>query len=230
MTVSKTANAVGQVLTVDPSTRRVEVGIRDGSTLQVAVIESGPFFRWPLEGETWRICRRGYTWYLDSLIEDRNTENDTISIEDLDAGHSKIYSEVIRTPSGKELATSTPWTDWIPDLLGWSVDPTNAVYRYTQIGGQVTLCIRQGASGTSNDTTKSISLPIPAATIPNASWQATAWAIDASTELTIPSRALIESDATVVTFDKDGSGAGGWTASGGHRIRSCTIIYEAASP
>lgn len=105
MTIPKTDTAVGRILTVDPSTRRVEIGLRDGSTLQVAVIDTGPFFRWPLEGETWMIKRRSYTWYLDTMTENRNTEPDVTGIEDLEAGHSKVYSEVIKTPSGKQLAT-----------------------------------------------------------------------------------------------------------------------------
>lgn len=96
--------ARGRVLTVHPATRKVEVGIRDGGTIEVPIIFTGTVFRWPKEGELWSICRRNHSWYLDSLIEEHD---ETFPIEGLDSGHTKISSEEVYDLLGRRFATET---------------------------------------------------------------------------------------------------------------------------
>ena len=88
-----------KILTVDPSSRRIDGGLRDGGVIQISVIETGPLFRWPQQEEIWTVYRRNNAWFLDSLIE--VGEN---SVEDLAPGQSRIPSSVIKTSDGKTLA------------------------------------------------------------------------------------------------------------------------------
>jgi hypothetical protein len=127
-----------------------------------------------------------------------------------------------------EFATSNGWQPWTPTLTGWSANPTNVVYRYKQIGKLVHLAIRQLTSGTSNATTKSLTLPVTAATITNMVWDAPCGAVDNGVLLATPARGIVASGGTTITFDKDWSAAGGWTNSGNHRIATCNLVYEAA--
>ncbi len=133
----------------------------------------------------------------------------------------------ITTPRGAHSVTTTGWQDWTPTSAGWASDPTGptaSVYRYQQVDKTVTLLVRQPFGGTSNATTKSLSLPVNAGTA--GEWQATCRAMDGGTALAAPAFAVIATGGTTVTFDKTGAAAGGWTASGNCRITSCQIIYE----
>ena len=117
------------------------------------------------------------------------------------------------------------WIDYTPTLTGFSADPTNCVYRYSLIGKICTLVIRQGSNGTSNATTCTITLPIIAKTLANASWTAEHTFVNNGSQSATPGRAVIGSGGTVVNFYTDFNG-GAWTNSGGKRVASCTIIYE----
>lgn len=121
------------------------------------------------------------------------------------------------------------WADWTPTLSGWSANPTNSVYRYKQIGKMVVASIRQATNGTSNATTKSITAPVAAATISNMIWAEVCSATDNGSALATSSGASIASGSSTINFSKDlSTTTGGWTASGGHKIQTCTLIYEAA--
>jgi hypothetical protein len=121
------------------------------------------------------------------------------------------------------------WSNWTPTLSGWSADPTNAVYRYAQIGKLVIVSIRQATAGTSNATTKSLSAPVQAATVTNMIWAETCSATDNGTDLTTSSQVSIASGSSTINFAKDLSTiTGGWTNTGSCKIKYCTLIYEAA--
>jgi hypothetical protein len=89
-----------RIVTVDPTTARVEGVMKDGAMIQVAVWDAPLTFRWPEEGETWRIYRRGIQWFLDDLVED---PKDVKSINDLEAGEAKIAASTVYTREGDEI-------------------------------------------------------------------------------------------------------------------------------
>jgi hypothetical protein len=78
-----------RILTVDPTNRRIDGGLRDGGVIQISVLSSGSLFRWPKEGEQWTVVRRNNTWLLDSLIETGEVNQ---PIEDLEAGQAKLQA------------------------------------------------------------------------------------------------------------------------------------------
>lgn len=123
---------------------------------------------------------------------------------------------------------SAEWVNWTPTLSGWSVLPTNAVYRYCQIGKLVTCVIRQPTAATSNSTTTQITAPVTAATIDNGFWSSFHAYTDNGTNSTTPGLVDIASAGTILNFYTNWNG-GGWTNSGTKRVAECVITYEAAS-
>lgn len=87
-----------RILTVHPASRRIEGGLRDGGTIQITVIDVGPLFRWPVEGEQWNVVRRNNAWMLDGLIQDKLEDT---PIEDLNPGDAKISSDYIYTRTSR---------------------------------------------------------------------------------------------------------------------------------
>lgn len=55
------------------------------------------------------------------------------------------------------------YTTYLPTYTGCSVDPTVGEARYTLTGKMCTVTVRNSSSGTSNNTTKTITLPFAAA-------------------------------------------------------------------
>lgn len=102
-----------KIMTVDPSQRRVEGVLSEGAMVQIAVFDIPSFFRWPKEGEIWTIYQQGGVWRLGNQLELQTAEH---PIENLDAGDTKIKSDVIKTESGFDVFTNdniadTPLTD-----------------------------------------------------------------------------------------------------------------------
>lgn len=82
------------IVTVDPTTRRVEARIKDGAVVQVAVWELPLLFRWPIVGEWWTLIMESGYWMLDKPIEVR--ANATLEVEALEEGDVRINA-----PSGR---------------------------------------------------------------------------------------------------------------------------------
>lgn len=122
--------------------------------------------------------------------------------------------------------TSWVWQTYTPTtFVGWSGTPTYTV-RYVREGMKITLFFN--VSGTSNASTASMSLPVPAKN--NNGFSAETWMgliQDSGVINQTSGRAAIDptSDNTKVAFF--GGVSGGWTASGTKSVRG-TIIYEAA--
>lgn len=104
--------ARARIITVIPDQRRIEAGIRDG-VVAVQVTETGPFFRWPEQGEMWSIFKEADTWRLGQLLEEGQP---TTSVESLGPGEAKIYSEVIKTPAGHTLLRDVDVEGIVEDL------------------------------------------------------------------------------------------------------------------
>ncbi len=98
---SMSSKITGRIITVDPSNRMIEAGIRDGA-VKIPVKEAGPLFRWPRQNELWTFYREGTGWKLGDKLEENGME--TQPIEDLNPGDIKISSDVIYTE------TSRVWT------------------------------------------------------------------------------------------------------------------------
>ena len=109
-----------RILTVSPASRRIEGGLRDGGTIQITVIDVGPLFRWPVEGEQWNVVRRNNAWMLDGSIQGKLEDT---PIEDLDPGEAKIdadnvYTKTSRLWTAEDASVQTPIP--FPFSTGWS--------------------------------------------------------------------------------------------------------------
>lgn len=97
----------GRIVTSDPSTRRIEVLLKDGSIAQVAVWEVPSIFRWPQADEIWTIVRDNGYWRLgefmatDDGIDDTNT-----TIDQLNPGDALIHTGNVFTPDGHQFVRS----------------------------------------------------------------------------------------------------------------------------
>ena len=119
------------------------------------------------------------------------------------------------------------WDTWTPTITGFSANPTNSVYRYTQVGKTVTALIRQGANGTSNSTTFTVTLPVAASAATNTIAVLFGAGVNNSAGLASPCMVVINASApTIATMYTDAANTG-WAASGGKRI-TVTLVYEAA--
>lgn len=107
--------------------------------------------------------------------------------------------------------------NWTPTLDGFSADPTNCIYRFFIEGRSCTVEIFQATNGTSDDTIFTITPPVTARTLANATWGSTGWyAVDNGAAISTPTRATIVSGGTVINLYKDVAGAA-WTNANGKR-------------
>ncbi len=108
---------------------------------------------------------------------------------------------------------------------GFSANPTNLLYRYTTISRTCFMTIVQVTAGTSNATTKTLTIPVTARNITFYAWgAANRIAVDNGVTLTGASRAQILANGTTVALSTD-MAVGAWTASGSARY-NFSIFYE----
>ena len=88
---------MAKVLTVDPSTRKIEAMLKDAGLITIAVFDTPSVFVWPQVNEIWIVRRQNNMWMLDRRV-DSNEEGQ--SINDLKAGHARINADTIKTISG----------------------------------------------------------------------------------------------------------------------------------
>jgi hypothetical protein len=111
------SKVTGRIITVDPSNRIVEAGIRDGA-IKISVKEAGPIFRWPRQNELWTFYREGTGWKLGDKLEENGME--TKPITDLESGETKISSDVIYTETSRLLTIEVQDPIALPLATGWS--------------------------------------------------------------------------------------------------------------
>ena len=120
----------------------------------------------------------------------------------------------------------TNWLDWNPTQVGFSANPTSLVNRYKFDYASCSLFIRQGANGTSNGTTFTLSLPFSARTITNMSWGSSGTVVDNGAIPTTPGLIRVLSGATLMEVFKDMATAA-FTNVNGKRLSSMNILtYE----
>ena len=117
------------------------------------------------------------------------------------------------------------WKAWTPTITGFSSIPPSGIYRYTRIGNTVHLYVVQNISGTSNSTSFTISLPVPA--IAGSAALGLMACVDNSVD-TVGIALLAAADNTVASLYKGTSGLASWTASGGKRTKF-SLTYETSS-
>jgi hypothetical protein len=119
----------------------------------------------------------------------------------------------------------TRWLTWAPTIVGYSTNPSDAVYTYKIENDKLTCLMRENVAGTSNNTTTTYSLPLQALTTTNLAYTALGSGTDNGVALTSPCYAAVLSGSAGIAIYKDLSLAP-WTNSGDKRIRALTLITK----
>lgn len=114
---------------------------------------------------------------------------------------------------------------WAPAPTGYSAVPTSNMYQYMIDRNLLYGWISEGADGTSNATTLTITLPFSVLTLTAASWNGMGNARDNTAALTTAIRINLTSAATTAGIFPNQSGTSAWTASGGKRITAANFVY-----
>lgn len=126
---------------------------------------------------------------------------------------------------GSTLNRHPVWFNYTPTFGGFSVNPSNAVYKFKLDNNWCTVVVSQGTAGTSNATNFSISAPIVAKTVTNMVWVASLpYAVNSGSVSTTKDDVQIASNQTQFTLSKNMSSTG-WTSSG-NKHAYFTICYE----
>lgn len=114
-----------KILTVDPSTRRVEAAFKDGSMIQIAVWDTPHAFRWPVENEVWIVRRDNGVWMLDCKQDGAVTGSGTTvqtapephPVEAMNPGEMKLDANVVVDAAGNTFIA----IDLTGILDGWTL-------------------------------------------------------------------------------------------------------------
>lgn len=167
----------------------------------------------------------------DLFVTHNQASGATRSVERLAALRSLPGDELVAgTVSPNKLVsgsgTSWTWQSWTPTITGFSANPSGGVYLYTQIGKTVFISIRQPNNGTSNATGFTITLPVTAKTTTDQTWEVWFRGVN-NGNLAFPRLGVISSGGTVIDLYSDAAQAN-WVNSGGKRVVSLQMFYEAA--
>jgi hypothetical protein len=116
------------------------------------------------------------------------------------------------------------WCSWLPAPTGYSAVPTSTVYRYRIVNKMVEIEIREGAAGTSNATTITMTAPFTASTLTNMQWHGHGFSQDNGATPTTTAYGAILSGSATLNLYKDPATI--WTASGGKRIFALRLWYQ----
>lgn len=121
------------IITVDPSTRRVEAVGKDAAVIQVSVGPQFPaMFRWPAQGELWTIVRENGSWQLESRVPGP----DDTPLASLSPGDGLVQSETIWTPSGAKLLRDTDIEGLTTDVSALQSESSAADTRLDTLEGR----------------------------------------------------------------------------------------------
>lgn len=95
------------------------------------------------------------------------------------------------------------WFNWASVSGGFSVVPTDTVYRFSTKGRTMKLNLRQVTAGTSNATTFTQTLPCDARTIANQAWIGPGLVINNSVQILVPCRLRILTGGSVLNVFSD---------------------------
>lgn len=96
-----TERLIVAIVTVDPSSNRIEGVGKDAAVIQISVGPLPPLFRWPKQDEYWTIERVNGQWQLGSLVENP----DSLSVSDIQPGEVMIQGDKVWTSTGRGVVT-----------------------------------------------------------------------------------------------------------------------------
>lgn len=108
------------IMTVDPTTRRLEGAMKDGSMIQIAVREVPAAFVWPQVGETWLVRKDSGIWMLDCR-QQYSADATSLDITTMSPGEMILDSNTVVIRNGTALATHS---DLAPLVTQASLSPT----------------------------------------------------------------------------------------------------------
>ncbi len=117
------------------------------------------------------------------------------------------------------------WFSYAPTLAGWSVNPSNTMYKYQPIGNRMRVNIRENVAGTSSAATTSYTAPVTSASVTYGIWLGSAAIMDNSVLQATPGILSINTGVNVIRLYKDFA----WTAptaSGSKYVVAGFIEYE----
>lgn len=117
---------------------------------------------------------------------------------------------------------------WVPALVGYSVDPSSAVYEYMIRDNYCEAWINEGADGTSNATNLTLTMPFTSATLTNMAWPGFGFGRDNGTALTTTVRLNLGSNSATLNALPNGASSSTWTNVNGKRIVTGYIKYAIA--
>jgi hypothetical protein len=122
------------------------------------------------------------------------------------------------------IGTSGSWQPVYEGFYSGSA-PAGVISRYTVMGKNCKVYVYMPNSGSSNNTTFTMSAPFTAATVSNQLWGSCVWTlVDNGTAASYPGRAYIASGGSTITINKT-LAAGTWTSSGSKK--ACfSLDYE----
>jgi hypothetical protein len=163
-------------------------------------------------------------FYIINVVHTAGTTTITIT----GGSDYTLANAAITSPYFSKVQTPNAFPHWFnatPTFTGFSTDPAAVVNRFRIEANMVLWVHSENTNGTSNATGFTISLPITAATITNASWREFTIVFDNSVVVATQSRITISSASTTALVVKDNVGTP-WTAALGKRAVGFTISYE----
>lgn len=151
-------------------------------------------------------------------------------------GDYALANSAITAPAYSQSANPTGYPGWFNyttsqavnplTSAGYSSPPTSQAYMFQITSNICTYFARDGAAGTSNSATCTVTTPVPGATVANGVWGSYMNYNDNGVLVSTPGAFSVASGASVVSFGLNSNGtSNNFTTSGTKRIRNATIIY-----
>lgn len=124
-----------KILTVDPTTRRIEAALKDGSLIHIAVWDPPTAFRWPQENEIWIVRRDNGYWMLDRRAQTGGitttngvavVEPEVAPVEQMNPGDLKLDAGTVINANGLTFVA----VDLSGIMDGWTLRWSSTLKRF----------------------------------------------------------------------------------------------------
>lgn len=146
---------MAKILTVDPSTRKIEAMLKDAGLITIAIFDTPSVFVWPQVNEVWIVRRQNNMWMLDRRV-DSNEEGQ--SINDLKAGHARINADTIKTISGNTVIAINDTNATEGQIISYKNNKWIAVDKSTLISGVNSISVTSPIINTGTSTSPIIAI------------------------------------------------------------------------